>query len=997
VTQWRAWLERRGGFLVLPALVALAALFFNRLAFSNLILARGDTFLYFYPYWSAASAALRAGRVPLWNPDIFMGAPFLANSQAGFFYPLNWPVWLLLPAPYAVSATIVLHVVIAGAGAYLAGRRTLALGRPAALFGAALFALGGYLTAQVEHVNQLQGLAWLPWLFAAVAGLKRKETTDYTDSTDFPLQSAKSAQSADECSSEEHSSADWADLADSEQESVESVVPSVLAVGGLLALQLLAGHTQTAFISGVAVGVWLAAGAVGDLSGLPRPDRSAYVRRWLRNALVLAGGVALAAALSAVQLLPTLELAGLSSRQGGLPINEVLSFSWHPLHLTRALLPAYDAPLFSEYVAFLPLTGLALAVVGAWRWRRDAAVRPWVVLLVVALVLAMGRFTPIYHLLGRLPGFDLFRVPARWLAPAALAAALLAGLGWQRVAQFAAFGDLSGLGRPDRSAAARAARRELVAPLLAAAALIALLIVWGFAAGLLARFVPTGAEAPFAAPGGRALLGWLIEAALLGLLLWVILTVPRARARHAPYDLLALALAALWLGSRGLPYNHPTTPAAYLDLRPPVARLLALAECVAPGPCAAPPDRFLSLSDIFFDPGDAAEIESIYGDQLDEAARYDYTVAVKQWEVLSPNLSMRDGLPAIDGFDGGILPLASYGEVMRLILPPGTATSDGRLREYLDAAPDARWLSLFNGRYLITDKVGDEWREGVFFDRQHPVVVAETAVAVAGVPPFEATELWLLAGGMPPPVEIVTANGQTWPLAAELLHAPDLYRVPFPQPAEAAAIALLPCESAAADCGLAALTLVDARDGAFLPLTPAPYRLIHSGDVKIYENRDALPRAFVVGDWQWQPDSAAAVTAMSASGFDPARTAVLVGQETQQSPQPQMRTARTQATAEIVAYAPERVAARVNGAGGLLLLTDAHYPGWEATLDGAPTPIHAADGLFRGVFVPAGEHEVVFTFRPRSYRVGAGVSLLGLSVVVLGVVMRKRKRNAERR
>ena len=966
----RRWLERAGGrgWLALPALIALTALFFNRLAFSNLILARGDTFLYFYPYWSAAAAALRAERVPLWNPDLFMGAPFLANSQVGFFYPLNWPVWLLLPTPYAVSATILLHVVIAGAGAYLAGRRTLALGRMAALFGAALFALGGYVTAQVEHVNQLQGLAWLPWLFVVVGGLKKNETTDFSS-----LQSAESAQSADPPFLQESLSADLADSKEKSVESVKSVVSSslspVLAVGGLLALQLLAGHTQTAFISGVALAVWIMAGA-------SRP------RAALRGLLALAAGAALAGVLSAVQLLPTLELAGLSSRQGGLTLNEVLSFSWHPLHLTRALLPAYDAPLFSEYVAFLPLTGLALAVVGAWHWRRDAAVRPWLILIIVALVLALGRFTPVYHLLGRLPGFDLFRVPARWLAVAALGAALLAGLGWQRLADFAA-------AAWPMAAARAAAWRALRRPLLAAAAGLAALVVWGFAAGWAARVVPIGAEAPFAAPTGRALLGWLIEAALLGLLLWVIATVPRARARHAPTDLLALALAVLWLGSRGLPYNHPTTPAAAFEVQPPVARLRALAECVAPGPCAAPPERFLSLSDIQFDPGDMAEIESIYGDQLDDAALYDYIVAVKQWEVLSPNLSMRDGLPAIDGFDGGILPLATYGELMRLILPPGSATSDGRLREYLPAAPDARWLSLFNGRYLITDKVGDVWREGVFFDRQHQVVVGEAPAAMGDVPPFDATELWLLADGTPPPVAVTTRDGQTWQLAAELLSAPDLYRAPFPQPAAATAIALLPCVPAAADCGAAALTLVDARDGAFQPLTPAPYRLIHSGDVKIYENRDARPRAFVVGDWQWQPDTAAAVTAMSAPGFDPRRTAVLVGDGP-------ASTTTGGGAAEIVAYAPERVVVRTVGDGGLLLLSDAHYPGWEATLDGAPATLYAADGLFRGVLVPAGEHEVVFAFRPRSFTVGAAVSLLGVGSVLIGMGM-KRKRDAEKR
>ncbi len=105
-------------------LIALILLFFNKMAFSNLILARGDTFLYFYPYWQAAADALRAGRIPLWNPDIFMGAPFLANSQVGFFYPLNWPVWLLLRTPYAAGASILLHLAIAGGGTYWAAQRT---------------------------------------------------------------------------------------------------------------------------------------------------------------------------------------------------------------------------------------------------------------------------------------------------------------------------------------------------------------------------------------------------------------------------------------------------------------------------------------------------------------------------------------------------------------------------------------------------------------------------------------------------------------------------------------------------------------------------------------------------------------------------------------------------------------------------------------------------------------------------------------------------------
>lgn len=931
---------RTGGLAQLwrlaPALlpVALTALFFNRMAFTNLILARGDTFLYFYPYWAAAADALRAGRVPLWNPDIFMGAPFLANSQAGLFYPLNWPMWLLWRTPYAVSAAILLHVTIAGWGTYLAARRTLGLERTAALFAAALFALGGYLTSQVEHVNQLQGLAWLPWYFAALGP--------------------------------------WARGAGREAGApgrTRGLIGPILAVGALLALQLLAGHTQTAFISGVSVAIWLLA----DLSGLGategrRPDRSKVAR----GVVVLAAGAALAAALAGVQLLPTLELTGLSSRQGGLPPDEVLSFSWHPLHLTRALLPAYGQELFSEYVAFLPLTALALAVVGVWPWRRERAVRPWLLLLIVALVLAFGRFTPVYYLLGRLPGFDLFRVPARWLAVAALAASLLAGYGWQRLRCFV-------IGETCQVSEGLTGLRR---PLIAAGVGLALLIGWGFAAAPLARVIPTGAEAPFAFPAGRTLLGWLIEFVLLGLLLWVVLTAPRARAARATLDLLALALAVLWLGSRGLPYDRLTTPEAFFDLRPPVARLLARAAC--DDPCAGPPDRFLSLSDIFFDPGDGAEIAAIYADQLDAAALYDYLIAIKHKEVLSPNLSMVYGLPAVDGFDGGVLPLREYGRLMGLILPEGTATTDGRLREYLPAAPDVRWLSLFNGRYLITDKVGDEWREGVFFDRQHLFRPGEEPATVADVPPFEATELWLLSDGPPPPVEII-AGGQTRRLEPALLAAPDLYRAVFPEPATAETIRLLPCDDGAAGCGANALTLVDSRDGAFQPLAPAPYRLIHSGDVKIYENLDAQPRAFLVSEWQWRPDAAAALEAMRADGFDPRVSAVLVGNEAD-GPAATGEAANGGAV-EIVQYTPERVKLRVTGRGGLVVLTDAFYPGWQAMLDGAPATIYRADGLFRGVFAPAGEHEIEFVFRPRSMRAGAALTLGGLALAAAGVAL----------
>ena len=95
----------------------LALLFFYRLAFTDLILARGDTFAYFYPYWHIRNAALLGGQLPLWSPDLFMGVPLLANSQLGTFYPLNWIVAPLAP-PNGVKLSLLLHTVWAGIGTY---------------------------------------------------------------------------------------------------------------------------------------------------------------------------------------------------------------------------------------------------------------------------------------------------------------------------------------------------------------------------------------------------------------------------------------------------------------------------------------------------------------------------------------------------------------------------------------------------------------------------------------------------------------------------------------------------------------------------------------------------------------------------------------------------------------------------------------------------------------------------------------------------------------
>ena len=164
--------------VIAAAGLALAGLLtiYSRLIFEGLVLSGYDTQTYFYPYWAYAAASLGEGRLPLWNPHVFMGVPFLANTQSAVLYPPNWPLYLLDPAR-ALSTALMLHVALGAVGMLALIRVGLRLGWPAAATGAAAFAFSGFFAGQMEHINQVSVAAWIPLLILAielgVAGGKR--------------------------------------------------------------------------------------------------------------------------------------------------------------------------------------------------------------------------------------------------------------------------------------------------------------------------------------------------------------------------------------------------------------------------------------------------------------------------------------------------------------------------------------------------------------------------------------------------------------------------------------------------------------------------------------------------------------------------------------------------------------------------------------------------------------------------------------------------------
>ncbi|MFY0521669.1 YfhO family protein [Archangium gephyra] len=75
-----------------------------------------------------------------------------------------------------------------------------------------------------------------------------------------------------------------------------------------------------------------------------------------------------------------------------------------------------------------------------------------------------------------------------------------------------------------------------------------------------------------------------------------------------------------------------------------------------------------------------------------------------------------------------------------------------------------------------------------------------------------------------------------------------------------------------------------------------------------------------------------------------------------------------------------------------LVLNDAFYDGWSATLDGQPTPVLPANLAVRGVRVPAGTHRVSFTYRTPRLGLGALLSLGTLGLLGLAVLVERRRR-----
>src|SRR5579859_2015381 len=122
-------------------LFAAALAFYYPLVFLGRALVDYDAFVYFYPQRVFLGQSLLAGRVPLWDPYLFLGVPFLANPQTAVLYPPSW-LFVLGPVQAVYAAQLVLHSFLAGFFTYLLARHAFGVLPLAAAVGGLAYGFG---------------------------------------------------------------------------------------------------------------------------------------------------------------------------------------------------------------------------------------------------------------------------------------------------------------------------------------------------------------------------------------------------------------------------------------------------------------------------------------------------------------------------------------------------------------------------------------------------------------------------------------------------------------------------------------------------------------------------------------------------------------------------------------------------------------------------------------------------------------------------------------
>lgn len=929
----------------------------------NKILCPADGFLQNVPFRVAAARMIRAGHLPLWDPYIFSGMPMFATAQVGILYPLNWFYVAFSPAT-ATNLMVIGTYVVAGLGAYLYARQIRASIAGAVITGL-VWQFGGAAIGQISHINIVHTAALLPWILWSI---------------DRYAQSGRLKRGA------------------------------IISV--FIAVQFFAGHQQAFFNSLLLVSAYVVVMAIAN-----RDLR----KRYLTCFGSIAGGLLLAA----VQIFPTFELLRRSERSAAtyefftsfsLPKRFILTFVAPYVmgggdgRLFRA--PYVGPPFYSEMVGYVGVLAIMLAAC-AVLIKPCVRTKFWTVVAIICLLLALGGYAPFhfYKLLYYVPVLNLFRVPARHLMEVDFALAVLAGRGFTVIAE---------------------RRNQLRTRIIVLTATLGV-----FLFTILAITLLRPAEFHLARPIPTTLLRapeLFVPIGMAGLsagVLWLFL-----RGKRGATSLMVAVLLLdlfVWGQSTGWFVESLNTSDEYFH-QPEIIQTLdqfgradksSFRILTAPhhfDPAAPPvppsvshsPDWVLwTQPDVYMMHG----IQNAAGYDGFGLARYSQLAGrMKVWgELTDPDLTLRSGSREIDLANVRFL-ISMRKQSDAATETKGFLKADQKLGDYLFAANDFGLSSLsphqalkFSVPPVAADHVGLvtnlAWSENVpdnttvaqlrlhladgstlefplragvdtaewSYDRhdtsarmRHQRATIATSYTVNDpqeaydahtyVTSISLRQTATVVGG-----EIVLEADPRWP---------DLSMVVF-------RISLINQSEKKSSALARSMVTMNDRTGDGNTASARWKLLTQTSWVDVYENSTMLPRAWLAAETSTLNETEMLAVIREGkfadgSKWDPSRTALLESPLTGLTPS-------GGGTAQITRYEPNQIDLVTKSEDpSLLVLSENHYPGWRAYVDGLFVDTLRVDYNLRGVALGPGEHKVEFVYRPKSVLIGVVISMLTL-------------------
>jgi hypothetical protein len=163
------------------------------------------------------------------------------------------------------------------------------------------------------------------------------------------------------------------------------------------------------------------------------------------------------------------------------------------------------------------------------------------------------------------------------------------------------------------------------------------------------------------------------------------------------------------------------------------------------------------------------------------------------------------------------------------------------------------------------------------------------------------------------------------------------------------------------------------------------------GTVVVFENKTVLPRAFAVPSRNIEVIAApdAQFNRLTDPAFKPEESVIVDSAPTAGSVSE--TSGAFQSHVDLLTSGLKFSLFRTEvSAPAVLVVSQTFYPGWIAMIDGKESPVFPVDVALTGISLPAGTHEVLLRFRPRSFQLGAAISIISL-LCVLALAVRGRR------